>query len=117
MNREMFMRAFGNETTLRCLYALHLKGESSLYRIFKILGLSPTGWNRGRIRENLENLAALGILQTRTIQQFAEGTVLSDHPHISQSHVEYRLDNAHEVMPSLRALFEQIRLNGETRLG
>jgi hypothetical protein len=117
MKEKLFMSCFGNETNLRLLYALHLKGESSFYKISKTLGLSANGFTRRRVRDDLTTFADLDMIQIRTINHLAEGTRISANPRISKSHVEYRLDNAHELMPSLRALFEEIRMNGETHHG
>jgi hypothetical protein len=115
MKEELFLKVFGNETSLRMFYALHLKGESSLYRIYKTLGITPSGLINSTMRSRLKDFTDLGILQTRTINYLAEGTRVSANPRISKSHVEYRLDNAHPLMPGLRALFEEIRLNGSPR--
>ena len=106
MNERLFLRTFGCELNLRVLQALHVGGESTIYRIMKEIGCSRSGFIQRRLREILMSLMALDLVSARTVPQLRPGTKLRAQPEVIRECVEYRLNHANPLTEAVCQLFD-----------
>jgi hypothetical protein len=106
MNEELFMKAFGKESSLRLLMALHKNGPGTLYKLRKVAGLC-SGRNN---RELLESLVGAGLVNKRQVQ-----ITHRYHKSPSRTHeiTEFSLNRVHEAIPPLETpYFQTLNLKG-----
>lgn len=87
---------------LSVLWALHVSGESSTYRIAKTSRLDPIC-----VKRYLPKLEASELIERRTVETLRRNHVLQNQA--PWKHVEFRLNMRHEIIPALRRLFEELQ--------
>lgn len=90
---------------LSVLWALHVSGESSTYRIAKTSRLDPVC-----VKRYLPKLEAFELIERRTVEVPRRKRVLQGPA--PRTHMEYRLNMRHQIVPALRRLFEELQCTG-----